>query len=55
MSAVETNPEFLQPEERVLSTLERDGSRRWLRPRLAPGRYLSRRRVAAYLMQRAAH
>jgi len=50
MSAVETNPELLQPEGRVLSTLEKDGSRRWLRPRLAPGRFLSRRRVVAYLL-----
>jgi cytochrome c oxidase accessory protein FixG len=50
MSAVESNPDLLQPEERVLSTLERDGSRRWLRPRLAPGRFLTRRRVVAYLL-----
>ena len=50
MSVVESNPNLLQPEERVLSTLERDGSRRWLRPKLAPGRYLTRRRVVAYLL-----
>jgi cytochrome c oxidase accessory protein FixG len=32
----------------VLSTLNDDGSRRWLRPRLSPGRFLLRRRVVAY-------
>ena len=39
---------LLQPEERVLSTLEKDGSRRWLTPRLAKGRFLTRRRAVAY-------
>jgi cytochrome c oxidase accessory protein FixG len=38
----------LPPEERVLSTLEADGRRRWLSPRLATGRFWSRRRVVAY-------
>jgi cytochrome c oxidase accessory protein FixG len=33
--------------ERVLSTLNEDGSRRWLRPRLARGRFLRHRRVVA--------
>ncbi|MFG0275426.1 MAG: cytochrome c oxidase accessory protein CcoG [Phycisphaerales bacterium] len=32
----------------VLSTLNDDGSRRWLRPRLSKGRFLVRRRVVAY-------
>lgn len=32
----------------VLSTLNDDGSRRWLRPRLSKGRFLLRRRVVAY-------
>lgn len=41
---------LLAPEEHVLSTLERDGSRRWLKPRLSTGRYLSRRRVVAYAL-----
>lgn len=41
---------LLQPEERVLSTLESDGSRRWLYPRLARGRFLTRRRIVAYLL-----
>lgn len=38
----------LQPEERVLSTLESDGTRRWLYPRLSQGALWSRRRVVAY-------
>jgi cytochrome c oxidase accessory protein FixG len=38
---------LLQPEGRVLSTLEADGTRRWLYPRLAQGRFWRwRRRVA---------
>ena len=36
------------PSERVLSTLNEDGSRHWLRPRLAKGRVLARRRVVGY-------
>jgi len=38
----------LQPEQRVLSTLENDGSRRWLYPKLAQGSFLRWRRVVAY-------
>lgn len=34
--------------ENVLSTLEADGSRRWLRPRLAMGRLWQARRIVAY-------
>lgn len=34
----------------VLSTLNTDGSRRWLRPRLSEGRFLLRRRVVAYVL-----
>lgn len=34
----------------MLSTLEHDGSRRWLYPRLAKGRFLARRRVVAYVL-----
>jgi cytochrome c oxidase accessory protein FixG len=33
---------------RVLSTLNADGSRRWLRPWVSPGRFLRRRRIAAW-------
>lgn len=36
--------------EQVLSTLNKDGSRRWLYPRLSVGRFLSRRRVVAYFL-----
>ncbi len=39
---------LLQPEEHVLSTLERDGSRRWLYPRLSPGVYWKARRLVGY-------
>ena len=38
------------PAERVLSTLNADGSRRWLRPRLSPGRFLTARRVTAWAL-----
>ncbi len=36
--------------EHVLSTLESDGSRRWLYPLLSKGRFWKRRRVVAYLL-----
>lgn len=38
------NPES----KRVLSMLNRDGSRYWIRPRVAPGRFLFWRRIVAY-------
>ena len=38
------------PTDRVLSTLNRDGSRHWLRPRPARGRFLRRRRAVAYAL-----
>ncbi|HEU4614965.1 MAG TPA: cytochrome c oxidase accessory protein CcoG [Kofleriaceae bacterium] len=38
------------PTDRVLSTLNRDGTRRWIRPKLAHGRFLRRRRVVGYLL-----
>ena len=38
----------LEPPEHVLSTLNPDGTRRWLAPRLAKGRFWKRRRVVAY-------
>lgn len=41
---------FLQPEEHVLSTLEHDGSRRWLYPRLAPGNLWKARRIVAWVL-----
>ena len=33
---------------RVLATLNEDGSRRWIRPKPAPGKWQTRRRVVAY-------
>ena len=41
---------LLEPEDRVLSTLEKDGSRRWLKPRLSVGGYLKARRAVAYAL-----
>lgn len=41
---------LLKPQGRVLSTLESDGSRRWLFPRLAKGRFWNLRRLVAYLL-----
>jgi cytochrome c oxidase accessory protein FixG len=41
---------LLQPEGRVLSTLDSDGSRRWLHPRLATGKHWRRRRLVAYAL-----
>ena len=41
---------LLKPNERVLSTLNDDGTRRWLKPRLSPGRFWMRRRLVAYLL-----
>jgi len=38
------------PPEDVLSTLNADGSRRWLRPRLSPGRFLVARRIVAWAL-----
>jgi len=35
---------------RVLSTLNEDGSRRWLRPKLSVGGFFRKRRVVAYLL-----
>ena len=36
------------PDAPVLSTMHQDGSRRWLYPRVSPGRFLTRRRLVAY-------
>lgn len=41
---------LLEPDERVLSTLEKDGSRRWLNPRLSAGDFLNKRRAVAYIL-----
>ena len=44
------NNAILEPEEHVLSTLEKDGSRRWLKPKLSKGKLLERRRWIAYFL-----
>lgn len=41
---------LIQPQGRVLPTLEADGRRRWITPRLACGRYHSGRRWVAYVL-----
>ena len=41
---------LLPPPDRVLSTLDHDGSRRWIKPKLSKGRLLTARRVVAYLL-----
>ncbi|MCA9136378.1 MAG: cytochrome c oxidase accessory protein CcoG [Planctomycetales bacterium] len=47
---VPDNDALLDAPEHVLSTLEQDGSRRWLRPRLSTGKWWHRRRIVAYLL-----
>jgi len=39
-----------QASENVLSTMRKDGSRRWLKPRLSHGHFLTARRVVAYFL-----
>ena len=41
---------LLPAPEHVLSTLEHDGSRRWMRPRLSMGGFWKARRVVAYIL-----
>jgi cytochrome c oxidase accessory protein FixG len=41
---------LLASPERVLATLNKDGTRRWVRPRLSPGRHLRLRRAVAYVL-----
>ncbi len=40
----------LAPQERVLSTLNEDGSRRWVNPRPSKGKFFYARRVVAYFL-----
>ncbi len=47
MNATTTAPHADAPEP-VLSTLNKDGTRRWLQPRPSPGRFWKRRRALAY-------
>ena len=39
---------LLAPEDQVLSTLNPDGSRRWVRPRIVHGKWWKRRAVVAW-------
>lgn len=48
--SAEIEPPLLKPQGRVLSTLEEDGSRRWMQPKLSPGPFFRRRRAVAYLL-----
>ncbi|MBL9148453.1 MAG: cytochrome c oxidase accessory protein CcoG [Phycisphaerae bacterium] len=41
---------FAKPEGRVLSTLNPDGSRRWLQPKVSPGTHWQRRRIVAWIL-----
>ena len=41
---------ILEPEDQVLTTLEKDGSRHWMKPKLAKGFFLNSRRVVAYAL-----
>ena len=41
---------LLESPEHVLSTLDRDGSRRWMRPKLSKGTWWKRRRIVAYIL-----
>lgn len=50
-TVAETGHEALLPApEHVLSTLEKDGSRRWIYPRLSKGLWWHRRRILAYCL-----
>lgn len=43
-------PTILESPEDVLSTLGRDGKRKWLYPTLSPGRFLTRRRIVGWVL-----
>lgn len=49
-NAGKSNSPLLDAPEHVLSTLESDGSRRWMRPKLVTGQLWHRRRIVAYLL-----
>ncbi len=44
------NESLLDAPDHVLTTLEKDGSRRWLYPRLSPGRYWHARRILGFML-----
>lgn len=39
-----------KPPEKVLTTLDHDGKRIWMRPKLSVGRYLNRRKIVGYFL-----
>ncbi len=49
-TADDPSASLLDAPEQVLTTLNRDGSRRWMKPRLSGGRFLTARRIVAYLL-----
>jgi cytochrome c oxidase accessory protein FixG len=49
-SAATENTTLLNPTGRVLATLNRDGTRRWIRPRLSLGTFRSARTVVAWIL-----
>lgn len=44
------NSPMMEPEQHVLTTLEKDGSRNWLFPRLSKGKFWHSRRVVGYVL-----
>lgn len=50
MNMAPQSPHMLPTPERVLSTLNQDGSRRWIDPRSSPGRFLNRRRAIGWAL-----
>ena len=47
---LDPNSPLMRPEGRVLSTLNPDGSRRWMTPKPSDGRFLQRRRLVAWIL-----
>ncbi|MDF1838389.1 MAG: cytochrome c oxidase accessory protein CcoG [Planctomycetota bacterium] len=45
-----TNLPAAAPAGEVLSTMREDGSRRWLRPKVSPGRFFKKRAVVAWIL-----
>ena len=45
-----STPPILESPEAVLSTMDKDGSRRWIYPTLSPGRFLNARRVVGFVL-----
>lgn len=46
----EPSPPLLAAEERVLATMNKDGSRNWVRPRPSPGRFMTARKGLAWVL-----